>query len=296
MKKFVLFWRRLFVPSIFGVDDAIIGAIALAGSSAYAASRSEDAAQSVNTSNTNAMTQANEFNADQAYLTWQRNTMSAWQDRDFQERMSNTAYQRATEDMKAAGINPLLAVMKGGATTPGGAMGNAGQASSVAPIPKQNAFQAGLNSGLQVAQAFASQKNIDADTALKKAQTAREMASAGQAEATTKDILYKLQEKVPEEIRVLRAEQGSHLWRQAVDAAQEQVLKMEKLLKLGQIELVDAQTQYERVKTLLSNLAVPEARNAANAQDSWWMRNVSPYLPDVLKSTGAAGAVRGLAR
>jgi hypothetical protein len=78
----------------------------------------------------------------------------------FQKDMSDTSYQRGMEDMKKAGLNPILAGKMGGASTPTGSTYN-----------PENVATNAVNTYLQTKQTEANVANTEAQTAKTNAET-----------------------------------------------------------------------------------------------------------------------------
>lgn len=203
---------------MFGIDDALLGA-GVSALATYMGGRDTNAAQQ---------------------------DMSSAQ-MAFQERMSNTAYQRQVEDLNKAGLNPMLAYMKGsaGASTPPGSMAvlsnSAGQAS--------DSFSRFLASAGSSAESFARSPTYASQIKLTDAQ-------AKQADAIT--------EKVIEETKNVPLE-GNRL-RQLVFtlARQEDLLQQQAYTEFDRRRVMEASIQKLVRETDLLDLDLDAAKKLDN--------------------------------
>lgn len=144
-----------------------------------------------------------EFNSAQALAQRRWATDEAALNRNFQERMSNSAVQRRMEDLKRANINPILAAGYDAGTPGGSTVGGASSAGSPTANPTTpttvdegaSAFQGAVQS-MQLKQIGSQIKNINAQTQKTKAEAEvkeKEVPTSQAVERVKGDVINKLE-------------------------------------------------------------------------------------------------------
>lgn len=219
-----------------------------------------------------------EFNSDEATAGRNHSAEQAQRSREWQEAMRSSNYQAAVQDMKLAGLNPMLAYQQGGATTPGAP----GVSSPTASRTNLGGVQQ-MQTAAQIRNVEAQTENIKADTDNKRDENPNIRGMKG------------LQDRQMDKLRV---EVENIL--QQVDLNVQQTRKVYEEVKNAILEggRIQAHTGNIHVDTLLKKLEIPESENKAAAQRKWewYMRNIRPFADDAGTAVNSAARARDMFR
>lgn len=231
--------------------------------------------------------QANERGAERAM---DFSSAEALANRNWQEKMSNTAWQRGTGDMLAAGINPMLAYMKGGASTPSGGQGT-GSAAQGAPTRASESYLDSMATAAQI-------ENVQAQTEKTKAETFTVRNQARVQDATVDNLKAQTDQLAKQhdltEAQTAQVKQTLDNLKQELDNLMKKGIQIEEetLLTHARRYLTQEQTNDTRVNRVLSLLDINRAVNEAHAELSTFKKHISPFLGDAGRVLGSAGQVR----
>ncbi|QXP07923.1 MAG: DNA pilot protein [Arizlama microvirus] len=123
---------------------------------------------------------SNTANAQNAQDAGNFNAAEAAKNRDWQQQMSNSAYQRQVTDMKQAGLNPMLSANMSGASSPSGSMG------SMQAARMENVLGQGISSAMESRRLKKELDATDSQISLNKAYDGAQKAQMKQSEASAK--------------------------------------------------------------------------------------------------------------
>lgn len=256
------------------------------------------------------------FNQYEAQQSRAFNQSEALAQRQWTTDMSNSSYQRAVADMKAAGLNPMLAYQQGGASSAGGSSASGGAASGAAASAAGNATMRnpvssgtlGFTAAMQSAQTAAQVRNIEADTQVKAAQKSNIEAdttvkhgqpalqsSQTELNAAQKALVEKQVDQVTAQTKLTETEVRKVL-NDIANIAQTRMLTIEQTKKVMQetanllVEQARTKAQTSQISTqqILQKLDIPRMENESHfAKDS---RGLSPWLQRLLQIINSAGA------